>query len=145
MKAGLTALYFWIRFDPKEDIASSTSLKSSVQRHIRTSICEQIPFLTRPAYTEASTTDDAPAAAVEPEVQAEEAAPAEQVEEKTKGGKGGKKKGGGKTEKKGKGKNAADEKEETAGGPQEPLQVIDEIWAKKEAIAITKWYAGNDL
>lgn len=101
--------------------------------------------MTRPAYTEASTTDDAPAAAVEPEVQAEEAAPAEQVEEKTKGGKGGKKKGGGKTEKKGKGKNAADEKEETAGGPQEPLQVIDEIWAKKEAIAITKWYACNDL
>jgi hypothetical protein len=100
--------------------------------------------LTRPAYTEASTTDDASAAAVEPEVQAEEAAPVEQVEEKIKGGKGGKKKGGGKTEKKGKGKNAADEKEETA-GPQEPLQVIDEIWAKKEAIAITKWYACNDL
>ena len=127
------------RFDPKEDIASSTSLKSSVQRHIRTSVCEQIPFLTRPAHTNASPAEAAPVPVAEPEAQAEEPASTEQIEEKTKGGKGGKKKGGGKSEKKGKGKNAGDDKEETAGGPQEPLQVIDEIWGKKEAIAITKW------
>lgn len=130
---------FLIRFDPKEDIASSTSLKSSVQRHIRTSVCEQIPFLTRPAYTDTPAPDVAPAVAAEPEAQPEESTATEQVEEKTKGGKGGKKKGGGKSEKKGKGKNGGDDKEESTGGPQEPLQVIDEIWGKKEAIAITKW------
>ena len=125
------------RFDPKEDIASSTSLKSSVQRHIRTAVCEQIPFLTRPAYTEGSSAPKEVAPAPEAEAQLEETA-TEAVEEKSKGGKSSKKKGGAKAEKKGKGKTAGEEKEES-GGASEQLQVIDEIWPKKEAIAITKW------
>jgi PUA domain protein len=133
----LIVSFCFIRFDPKEDIASSTSLKSSAQRHIRTAICEQIPFLTRPAYVEASSTTENVAPVPEAEPDIEETAP-EAVEEKSKGGKGSKKKGGAKSEKKGKGKHAMEEKEETSGSS-EPLQVIDEIWPKKEAIAITKW------
>lgn len=67
----------------------------------------------------------------------EPASLATETEGKSKGGKGGKggKKGG--KDKGGKGKHADDEKEDS--GPQEALQVIDEIWGKKEPLGITKW------
>lgn len=93
--------------------------------------------MTRPAYTEGSSAPKEVAPAPEAEAQLEETA-TEAVEEKSKGGKSSKKKGGAKAEKKGKGKTAGEEKEES-GGASEQLQVIDEIWPKKEAIAITKW------
>ncbi|KAG0142618.1 hypothetical protein CROQUDRAFT_673445 [Cronartium quercuum f. sp. fusiforme G11] len=36
------------KFNPKEDIASNTALKSSLQRSIRTKLLSQIPYLSQP-------------------------------------------------------------------------------------------------
>lgn len=108
-------------------------MKSSVQRHIRTGFCEQIPFLNLPAYSETPKADSKPqAVAAEPKDE-------EAEEEVTKSsGKGGKKKGGGK--KGGKNKGGKEEVEEVAGESEEQqLAVIDEIWPKKDALGISKW------
>ena len=125
-------------------MSSSTSLKSSVQRHIRTSLLTQYAILSQPAYREAST-----AAAPEP---VEEQAESKDVDEKDddeddapsgkskgKGGKGGKKsKTGGKKTKKG---QEEPQDETAAGGDGEgEVLVIDEIWPKKESMGLTKWY-----
>lgn len=37
------------KFDIKEDVATNTKVKSSVQRGIRTKLLEQMPFLSSPA------------------------------------------------------------------------------------------------
>jgi malignant T-cell-amplified sequence len=128
---------FFIRFNPKEDVASSTSLKSSVQRHIRTSLLEQYPFLAQPLTPSTeNTTEPAPLPTETIQEDPEE-------EQHSKGGKGGKKKGGGKKDKsekgKGKDKDAEGEKE----GAIEEAIVLDELWPKKEALGITKWWVGS--
>jgi PUA domain protein len=107
-------------------------LKSSVQRHIRTGFCEQIPFLNLPAYSDTPKSETQPQAA--PEVKDEE--PEEEVTKSS--GKGGKKKGGGK---KGGKKGGKEDAEEAVpeGGEEQQLAVIDEIWPKKDALGISKW------
>ncbi|KAJ9095778.1 hypothetical protein QFC20_006573 [Naganishia adeliensis] len=119
------------KFSVRDDVSSSTSLKSSVQRHIRTGFCEQIPFLNLPAYSE--TPKDSKSQPTSSEPKEEEA-----EEEVTKSsGKGGKKKGGGK--KGGKNKGGKEEVEEAAPeGEEQQLAVIDEIWPKKDALGISK-------
>ncbi|KAK8845488.1 hypothetical protein IAR55_006201 [Kwoniella newhampshirensis] len=122
------------KFNPKEDVSSSTSLKSSVQRNIRSSILIQIPYLAQPAWRDPSS-----AALAADHVDAETAV--EEPEQPTagkggggkKGGKGGKGKGG-----KGKGKDKEDEGEGGADGQEHEVQVIDEFWPKKEALGLTK-------
>lgn len=149
------------RFHPKEDVSSSTSLKSSVQRGIRSSLLTQMPFLTQPAYKEpSSTSTSAPAAeggvsAEDPAAQADDQGDDSEDEGAGAGagkkgkGKGGKGKGGGKGGKKGKGKDKEDkkgkgDKEEEEEGDGEML-VIDEIWPKKEALGLTKWYVPSTM
>ncbi|WWD22438.1 hypothetical protein CI109_106929 [Kwoniella shandongensis] len=123
------------KFSPKEDVSSSTSLKSSVQRNIRSSILTQIPYLTQPAWRDPSAAASTPAAPAAAE--AEPAAAAEEPEttggKGKKGGKGGK--GGGKGKGKGKDKEEKEDKEEEDVGGH---QVIDEFWPKKEALGLTK-------
>lgn len=123
------------RFHPKDDVSGSTSLKSSVQRGIRSSLLAQYPFLSQPATREAQTTsEEAVPEAVEP-VEEEE-------EDSGKGGKkkGGKKGGGGKGggKSKGKGKDKGGEVAEVEEEEGE-VNVLDEIWPKKEALGLTKW------
>lgn len=130
------------RFSPKEDVSGSTSLKSSVQRHIRTSLLEQYPLLSLPAYREASA-DPTPAPA--PVEDAEDAsAEKEEVKEDTGGGKkkGGKGKGGGGKKGGKKDKKEKEEEAEEAGEGKEdgPGLLIDDIWPKKESLGLTKWY-----
>ncbi|KAL1407083.1 translation machinery-associated protein 20 [Vanrija albida] len=126
------------KFSPKEDVSSSTSLKSSVQRNIRNNLLEQLPLLTKPAYREGKAAEPAAAAAPAPAPEPV-AAPAEDEDEGKgkKGGKGGKK--GGKGGKGGKGKK--DKEEEAAAAADEDegeAQLIDDIWPKKEALGLTK-------
>lgn len=118
------------RFSVKEDVSGSTSMKSSVQRNVRNSLLEQLPLLSQPAYKEGGEAPTPPAAP--------EPAP-EQVEEeeepvKGKGGKGKGGKKGGKGGKKGKKEDAPAGAEDT-----EEMQVLDELWPKKEPLGITKW------
>ncbi|WVQ93777.1 hypothetical protein IAU59_000855 [Kwoniella sp. CBS 9459] len=121
------------KFNPKEDVSSSTSLKSSVQRNIRSSLLTQIPFLTQPAYRDPSSA----AAPADAEVAAPGPAPAE--EEETGGKKGGKKGGKGKGKGKGKDKEDKKDKDEDEGGEGDVGgAVIDDIWPKKEALGLTK-------
>lgn len=102
-----------------------------------------MPFLTQPAHKPAGSAVEAPAEAAAAGDGAEE----EDSEDESaaaggkKGKKGGKAKGGkgGKGKGKGKGKEEkgkAEEEEEESG----ELAVIDEIWPKKEALGLTKWY-----
>lgn len=123
------------RFNTKDDVSSSTSLKSSVQRHIRTGFCEQIPFLNLPAYSNAPKSEQQAPVEPTPEVKDEEL-----EEEVTKSsGKGGKKKGGGKKGGKNKGGKEDVEEAPVEGGDDQQLAVIDEIWPKKDALGISKW------
>ncbi|WRT63725.1 uncharacterized protein IL334_000648 [Kwoniella shivajii] len=120
------------KFNPKEDVSSSTSLKSSVQRNIRSSILTQIPFLTLPAYRDPSTVStSAPAES--------ESAPVAEPEEETGGGKKSGKKGGKGKGKGGKGKDKEEKDDkDDAGEGEAGGAVIDEIWPKKEALGLTK-------
>ncbi|WVR03499.1 hypothetical protein IAU60_000490 [Kwoniella sp. DSM 27419] len=121
------------KFNPKEDVSSSTSLKSSVQRNIRSQVLTQIPFLTQPAYR-----DSAAAAPVAVEGDVAAAAPVEE-EEPSGGKKGGKGKGGKGKGGKSKGKDKEEKKDEEEGGDGEAGgAVIDDIWPKKEALGLTK-------
>lgn len=106
-------------------------MKSSVQRHIRTGFCEQIPFLNLPAYSDASKS--------EPQVQAAPEVKDEEPEEEVTKSKGGKKKGGGKKGGKNKGGKEDVEDAPVEGGDEQQLAVIDEIWPKKDALGISKW------
>ncbi|WVN90951.1 uncharacterized protein L203_106196 [Cryptococcus depauperatus CBS 7841] len=126
------------KFSPKEDVSSSTSLKSSVQRNIRSQLLTQIPFLSLLAWREESicqTSSDATTSApTQPPV--EEKDKEEPAAGKGKGGKkGGKGKGG---KGKGKDKNEREDQEEEGEGGAVDLFVIDEIWPKKEALGLTK-------
>ncbi|WWC85929.1 uncharacterized protein L201_000799 [Kwoniella dendrophila CBS 6074] len=126
-----------LQFNPKEDVSSSTSLKSSVQRNIRSSILAQIPFLSQPAYRDPSAASASASAPAE-----SEATPAaEAAEEEPSGGKGkGGKKGGKGKGKGGKGKDKEDKEDKEDGGETDgaPATVIEEIWPKKEALGLTK-------
>lgn len=128
------------RFHPKDDVSSSTSLKSSVQRGIRTSVLAQMPLL-----SQAVPKDDSDEAAPAPAPAA-----AEEDEEDETPKKGGKKGGGGgKGKKGGGGKGGGKQKDveplsSAAGGEDEASAggeslVIDQIWPKKEALGLTKW------
>nr|XP_019014667.1 translation machinery-associated protein 20 [Kwoniella pini CBS 10737]OCF53448.1 translation machinery-associated protein 20 [Kwoniella pini CBS 10737] len=120
--------------NPKEDVSSSTSLKSSVQRNIRSSLLTQLPFLSQPAYRDPSQSS-APSATEET---ASAAAP-EAEEETGGGGKKGGKKGGKSKGKSGKGKDKEEKKEEEEQGEGDAAStVLDEIWPKKEALGLTK-------
>lgn len=119
-------------------------MKSSVQRNIRASILEQLPLLSQPAYREQSSAaqSSAPIESSEPAEEVEAKEEKEEVEEK-----GSKKKGGGKSKggkKGGKGKDKKevkeDEDEEGKGADEGEVLLIDEIWPKKEALGLTKWY-----
>jgi PUA domain protein len=128
------------RFSPKEDVSGSTSLKSSVQRHIRTSLLEQFPLLSQPAYRENSSDPsppEAPAAVAEEDAVATE--PKEDVEEKGGKKKGGKGKGGGGKTKSNKKEKRDKEEEEDAEKDDGPGLIIDDIWPKKESLGLTKW------
>ncbi|WVQ76320.1 hypothetical protein IAR50_005985 [Cryptococcus sp. DSM 104548] len=122
------------KFNPREDVSSSTSLKSSVQRNIRSQALAQIPFLTLPVYKDPST-----AAAAEASAEGEAAPVEEEKKEDTSGGgkgKGGKKGGKGKGGKgKGKDKEEKEDKEEEEAGAE---TVLEEFWPKKEALGLTK-------
>lgn len=120
-------------------MSGSTSLKSSVQRGIRSALLTQYPFLTQPAYC------DPPAAAplsMEEVAVADVPEAADEDEEDTgksskkKGGKKGGGKGGGKSKGKGKDKGGEVAEAEEEDGEQ---NVLDEIWPKKEALGLTKW------
>ena len=144
------ASYF--RFSPKEDVSSSTSLKSSVQRNIRSNLVSQFPLLSQPAHKAAggpSKKDSAPEPdsvdSLKAEDDAEDGVAGDEDEVET-GGKGkGKGKGGKKSKGKGgKSKRDKDEDDEDAGaagsgGGTEEVTVMDEIWPKKEALGLTKW------
>lgn len=130
------------RFHPKDDVASSSFLKSSAQRHIRSSLIDQISYLSLPLGGSSESALRSDEQEPEPEVEVEEPV--------QKSGKGGKKGGGGgkgsKKEKEGKsgggGKNKEEkkEKEEQGESTDDKMTIIEEIWPKKEALGVTKWY-----
>ncbi|KAK4703830.1 MFS transporter, SIT family, siderophore-iron:H+ symporter, partial [Phenoliferia sp. Uapishka_3] len=120
------------RFTPKDDIASSTSIKSSIQRHIRSALLAQLPFLSlpaNPAPKPVRTGDDSDDSDSEAEVV---------LTKKEKKGagpsKGGKGKGGGK----GRGKEEAEEEKVDEGKDEGGLTVLDVIWPKKEGLTLVK-------
>jgi PUA domain protein len=97
-----------------------------------------MPLLTSPATIPEPTV---PTAGEEKDEEEEEEVPGPTKKEK--GGKKGKGGGGGKKNKGGKGKKdeGEAEKEEEAG----EVLLIDEIWPKKEALGLTKWYVPSFL
>lgn len=108
-----------------------------MQRHIRTSLLTQYPYLSQPAWRDPSTvltSGQAPNGEEDDE-------PAEAV--KDDGGKGkkkGKGKGGkGKAKDDKEEKDAATEEGEGGGKDDSSVTVLDEIWPKKEALGLTKW------
>ncbi|KAM0746811.1 hypothetical protein T439DRAFT_329507 [Meredithblackwellia eburnea MCA 4105] len=119
------------KFNPKEDIASSTSIKSSIQRGIRNALLTQYPFLSSPAelpppsasaaHADDSDSDDEPVTLTK---------------------KGGKGKGGKKGGKGGKGRGREEEEEKEEEKPEEEqeevLTVLDVIWPKKEGLTLVK-------
>ena len=86
-----------------------------------------MPLLTQPATLPESNVQEPAEEQIEAEAEVEEEAP-----KKGKKGKGG----GGKKAKGGKAKKEEVDVEEEAG----ELTLIDEIWPKKEALGLTKWY-----
>jgi PUA domain protein len=87
-----------------------------------------MPLLTQPATLPESTEQEPTEETAEAEAEVEEEAP-----KKGKKGKGG----GGKKAKGGKGKKEEVEPVEEEAGE---ITLIDEIWPKKEALGLTKWY-----
>jgi PUA domain protein len=87
-----------------------------------------MPLLTQPATLPESTEQEQTEETVEAEAEVEE-----EVPKKGKKGKGG----GGKKAKGGKGKKEETEPVEEEAGE---TTLIDEIWPKKEALGLTKWY-----
>ena len=128
------------RFNPKEDVSSSTSLKSSVQRHIRTSLLAQYAFLSETVWRDASIS----AATPNPVTVDDED---ERVKDDV--AKGGKKKGGKGKSGKGKVKEEKEEGgEEGEGEGREEvtmMTVLDDVWPKKEGLGLTKWYVQFNL
>lgn len=122
------------RFHPKEDVASSTSMKSSIQRQHRAKLLSQLPYLSLPAV--------APLKISHRDEEEEEEDHSQRKKDKKGGGGGG---GGGKGGKGGKGKKGREEqveevvvKEEEEVG-EEVLTVLDVIWPKKEQLTFVKW------
>jgi PUA domain protein len=125
------------RFIPKEDIATSTSIKSSIQRQIRSKLLAQIPLLSAPAHP----------AVVEPagegsddESEEEERVVStrkkgakkeekEKEKEKNKGGKGGK----------GRREVVVEVEEDEGEGEEDVLTLLDVLWPKKEGLTLVKW------
>ena len=131
------------RFNPKEDVSSSTSLKSSVQRHIRTSLLTQFPLLSQPAHKETHTQIPSSEGLGPGDEKAEEKEGKEGENElKEDTSKGKKKVKGGKGKGKGKDKDEKEDEVTGAGGGDQDAEmtVLDEIWPKKEALGLTKWY-----
>jgi PUA domain protein len=92
-----------------------------------------MPLLTQPATLPESNEQEPTEATAEAEVEVEEEAP-----KKGKKGKGG----GGKKTKGGKGKKEEVEPVEEEAGE---VTLIDEIWPKKEALGLTKWFVHLSL
>lgn len=131
----MTVSTYLDRFNPKEDIATSVLVKSSVQRTIRSKLLSQYALLSLPA--EAPPKPEG--VAVEVESEAEEHRPVgagkkarEKKEDKRAGGKKGGK------------KNKQEEDEPVTepaglGGADEDLTVLDVLWPKKEGLTLVKW------
>ena len=116
-----------------------------MQRNIRASILEQLPLLSQPAYREQSSAASAPIPApvdIAGTEDTEQKDEKEEVEEKGSKKKGGGKSKGGKKGGKSKDKKEVKEDEEEDGKAADEGEVllIDEIWPKKEALGLTKWY-----
>ena len=141
------------RFNPKEDIASSTSIKTSIQRTIRSKLLLQIPLLSAPALP-------VPKSAKSTTVDSDDDSAGSGEEEEGAGPSGGREFGGGKKAKElrkeakgrgpGKGKDAkkarkaaaeAEEVEESVEGDEEEdvLTLLDVLWPKKEGLTLIKW------
>jgi len=124
-----------LRFNPKEDIATSVLVKSSVQRTIRAKLLAQYPLLSLPAVLPPK--PEGVVVAVESD--AEEHRPVgagKKAREKKEDKRAGGKKGGKKAK--------ADEEEvavadEAAGAADEELTVLDVLWPKKEGLTLVKW------
>lgn len=123
-----------IRFIPKEDIASSTSIKSSVQRSIRSKLIAQIPLLSSPSLPlpvnsrNKDDSDDESGSESEEEVIVKKKKGAAK-EKKSKGGKGG-----------GKKEEVVQQEEEVVEeDKEEVLTLLDVLWPKKEGLTLIKW------
>ena len=102
--------------------------------------------MSRPAYREQSSAPAAPVGVPEPVEEAEVKEDKEEIEEKGSKKKSGGKSKGGKKGGKGKDKKEAKEEEEdeSKGAAEEgEMLLIDEIWPKKEALGLTKWYVSS--
>ncbi|ORY89147.1 PUA-like domain-containing protein [Leucosporidium creatinivorum] len=127
------------KFTPKEDISSSTALKSSIQRQHRQKLLAQYPFLSTAALPLPKNED-----ADEDLDSDEEPQPVQQRKKgagKDKREKKEDKRGGGKGGKKGRQQEEVveDQSEEQQGaGEDEVLTVLDTIWPKKEGLTLVK-------
>ena len=123
------------RFVPKEDIATSTSIKSSIQRQIRSKLLAQIPLLSAPANPavvevgENGSDDDSE----EEERVVSTRKKGAKKEEKEKAAS---RKGAG-----GKGRKEVVEvvEEVEEGTDEEVLTLLDVLWPKKEGVTLIKW------
>ncbi|KAK4050867.1 translation machinery-associated protein 20 [Microbotryomycetes sp. JL201] len=139
------------KFTPKEDVASSTAMKSSIQRQHRAKLLEQLPFLSLPAAPPLVTDDNGPDvsdsdlsddAASQPQRKkgagkdkkaAKQAAKQQQAA-------GGGKKGGKRRED----DEHADAQAQSAGTAdaastsEDALTVLDVLWPKKESLTLVK-------
>ena len=143
-----------LRFNPKEDIASSTSIKTSIQRTIRTKLLAQIPLLSSPALP-------FPKSAKSTAVDSDDESGAESEEDAAGAGRefgGGKKakelrkeakgRGPGKGKDAKKARRAAAEAEEEVedlpeGEEEEVLTLLDVLWPKKEGLTLIKWFVSS--
>lgn len=108
-------------------------IKSSIQRHIRSALLAQLPFLSLPA-------NPAPRAKADKDDSDDSDSEDEVVVAKKdkKGGagpgKGGKGKGG-----KGRGRDDVEEDKPEEGSHEDVLTVLEVIWPKKEGLTLVKW------
>lgn len=121
------------RFNPKEDIATSVLIKSSIQRAIRAKLVAQYPLLSLPAI-QPPKPDDAPVVSDSDGEEHRPVGAGKKAREKKEDKRGGGRKGGKK------GRVEGDEEVVTeAGAGEEELTVLDVLWPKKEGLTLVKW------
>ncbi|KAM0790877.1 hypothetical protein ACM66B_004717 [Microbotryomycetes sp. NB124-2] len=143
------------KFSPKEDVASSTAMKSSIQRQHRAKLLEQLPFLSLPAQPPSHNQDDQHNDLSDSDLSDDGAA--QQPQRKKGAGKdkkaakgkqtGSGKKGGKRRETEDPTPEQAEADQQQQPGPatapesgtaEDALTVLDVLWPKKESLTLVK-------
>lgn len=128
------------KFSPKEDIATSTSVKSSIQRTIRLKLLSQIPLLSLPALAPPKLVHSDSEEDSESEEEKREMGGNKKLRESKKEAKG-RGPGKGKKGRSGGGRKEVEEEVEPdfAEEGEEIVTLLDILWPKKEGLTLIKW------